>query len=66
MNVSRYAEVSNDIWAIFKKYLPDDADLITWADDIHALDEKYQNTEEYEFMKRLLKVYFDELNRIKG
>lgn len=63
---SRYREVSGDVWMIFKKYLSEDADLTAWVDDVHALDEKYHETKEYEFMQKLLKVYFDELNRIKG
>ena len=63
---SRYREASGDVWMIFKKYLPEDADLTAWGKDVHDLDEKYQNTNEYEFMQKLLKVYFDELNRIKG
>lgn len=50
----------------FKKYLPTDADTMTVAQDIHDLDEKYKNTDGYEFMQKLLKVYFDELNKIKG
>ena len=69
MDVSRYAEVSNDIWAIFKKYLPEDADLNEFTDDVHALDEKYHEAGDlnaYRFMQKLMKVYFDELNRIKG
>ena len=64
--VSKYAEISGFVWDFFKRYLPTDADLTTVAEDIHALDVKYKGTESYEFMQKLLKVYFDELNRIKG
>lgn len=64
--VSKYSEISTDVWNIFKKYLPTDADLITFADDIHLLDQKYNDQDTYEFMKKLMKVYFYELNRIKG
>ena len=69
MNISKYSEISNDVWIIFKKYLPVDADLITFADDIHVLDQKYDQIEDPEmrkFMRKLMKVYFDELNRIRG
>ena len=69
MNKTNYAEVSSDIWAIFKKYLPEDADLNEFTDDVHALDQKYHdanNLEAYRFMQKLMKVYFDELNRVKG
>ena len=64
--VSKYREISGFVWNFFKKYLPKDADLTTLTDDIHELDQKYKDTDEYEFMQKLLKVYFDELNRIKG
>ena len=66
MDSKKYMEVSSDIWRVFKKYLPDNADLSTFANDVHYLDRKYAKDEGYQFMQKLLKVYFDELNRIKG
>ena len=66
MDIKQYQQISADIWNIFKKYLPSDADLGSFADDVHQLTEKYGDTEYREFMQKLLKVYFDELNRIKG
>lgn len=67
--VSKYSAISRDIWILFKKYLPTDVDLTTFTDDVHALDQKYHEAndlEAYGFMQKLLKVYFDELGRIKG
>lgn len=64
--VSKYSVISRDIWVLFKKYLPIGADLTTFLDDVHELDQKYKEDDAYEFMQKLLKVYFDELNRIKG
>ena len=64
--VSKYSEISTNIWVLFKKYLPADADLTTFADDVHALDQKYKDQDGYKFMQKLLKVYFDELNELKG
>ena len=64
--IAKYQGISADVWMFFKKYLPTDADTMTVAQDIHNLDEKYKNTDGYKFMQKLLKVYFDELNRIKG
>jgi len=64
--VSKYREISGFVWEFFKKYLPIDADLTTLTDDIHWFTEQYGDTEYREFMQKLLKVYFDELNRIKG
>lgn len=69
MNIKDYASISNDIWQVFKKYVPADADLNEFTQDVHALDQKYHemnDLEAYGFMQKLLKVYFDELNRIKG
>lgn len=66
MTIKDYTIISSDVWTIFKKYLPSDADLGSFADDVHQLTEKYGDTEYREFMQKLLKVYFDELNRIKG
>lgn len=69
MNLKKYHEVTTDIWKIFKKYHPADADLNEFTQDVHALDQKYHemnDLEAYGFMQKLLKVYFDELNRIKG
>ena len=69
LSIDKYAEASGDVWAIFKKYLPGDADLGTFTDDVHKLDEKYHNMNDlkaYRFMQKLLKVYFDELTEVKG
>lgn len=69
MTINEYAAVSNDVWQIFKKYAPADASLDSFTDDVHALDQKYHEMNDldaYGFMQKLLKVYFDELNRIKG
>lgn len=66
--VSKYSAISRDIWVLFKKYLPTDADLTTFTEDVHTLDQKYHEAndlEAYGFMQKLLKVYFDELGRIK-
>ena len=65
-DLKKYHEITTDIWKIFKKYYPEDANLDEFADDVHQLTEKYGDTEYREFMQKLLKVYFDELNRIKG
>lgn len=64
--LKKYHEVTTDIWKIFKKYYPEDANLDEFADDVHELTVKYEGTDECKFMQALLKVYFDELNRIKG
>lgn len=65
--VSKYSEISRDVWILFKKYLPTSADLSTFIEDVHELNNKYEdNMDEFRFMNRLLKVYFDELRDIKG
>lgn len=58
--------ISSDVWNIFKKYSAADANLAEFTKDVHELDQKYKDTDGYTFMQKLLKVYFDELNRIKG
>lgn len=66
-SVSKYSEISRDVWVLFKKYLPISADLTKFVDDVHELNNKYEaNMDEFRFMNKLLKVYFDELNRVKG
>ena len=63
----RYQEISADVWRVFKKYLPEGSNLGTFVDDVHELNNKYEaNMDEFRFMNKLLKVYFDELNRVKG
>lgn len=65
--VSKYSEISRDVWVLFKKYLPTNADLNEFTDDVHKLDEKYRvDVRQYCFMQQLLKVYFNELNELKG
>lgn len=61
-----YQEISADVWTIFKKYLPEGSDLDEFTDQVSFLTKKYKGTEGYQFMQKLLKVYFDELNRVKG
>ena len=65
--VSKYSEISRDVWILFKKYIPTGVDLDEFAQDVHELNNKYEaNRDEFRFMNKLLKVYFDELNRVKG
>lgn len=65
--IDEYRAVESDVWNVFKKYFEDDADLMEWADDVHALDTKYKkNLRQYCFMKALLKVHFDELVELKN
>lgn len=67
MELKVYKEISADVWKLFKKYQPKGVDLNEFAADVHVLDRKYENNrEEFMFMNKLLKVYFDELNRIRG
>ena len=65
--IDEYKTISADVWLIFKKYFPPEADLGEFADDVHKLDEKYRaDVRQYCFMQQLLKVYFNELNELKG
>ena len=64
--VSKYREISGDVWTLFKKFIEDGVDLDEFVGDVHELNNKYEGTAEYKFMQKLLKVYFNELNRIKG
>lgn len=67
MDNKNYKEISNAVWKLFNKYLPEGADISEFVKDVHALDEKYKKNErQYRFMQKLLKVYFDELNELKG
>lgn len=66
-SILEYQKISGDVWSIFKKYFPAGANTDSFTDDVHALDEKYKvDVRQYCFMKKLLKVYFDELNELKG
>lgn len=64
--IAKYREISADVWNIFTRYLPDGAKTDDFADRIHELDGKYKDGPGYEFMQKLLKVYFDELRGLKG
>lgn len=65
--IDEYKTISADVWLLFKKYFPPDADLNEFADDVHKLDEKYRgDVRQYCFMQKLLKVYFDELKELRG
>lgn len=64
--VSKYRAISTFVWDFFKKYLHIDADLNELPKDFHEFNEKYQDSDEYEFALDLLKAYFDELMRLKG
>ena len=66
-SVTTYHEVTTNVWKVFKKYQDPAANLDEFSQDVHELDLKYKNDPTaYGFMQRLLKVYFDELNRVKG
>lgn len=65
--IEEYRGISADVWNVFKKYFPEDADTDSFVNDVHVLDEKYRkDVRQYCFMQKLLKVYFDELNELKG
>lgn len=65
--ISEYQEISADVWKIFKKYFPAGSDTTSFTDDVHILDEKWgKNPRTYEFMQKLLRVYFQELNELRG
>ena len=61
-----YQEISAEVWAVFKKYLPEGASLDSFAEDIHKLNDKYEGHPKYRFMTSILKAYFDELVELKG
>ena len=64
--ISEYQQISADVWQIFKKYFPDDADTSSFTEEVGKLDKKYHdNPRMYDFMQRLLRVYFQELNELK-
>lgn len=65
--IEEYRDISAEVWMFFKKYFPDGASLSEVAEDIHKLETKYKSDlRQYCFMRKLLKVYFDELNELKG
>lgn len=64
--MAKYREISADVWKIFTTYLPDGVSTDDFAEQIHELDGKYKGGPGYEFMQRLMKVYFDELRGLKG
>ena len=69
LSIKEYAAISADVWGVFKKYLPSGVSLDDFTDDVHVLDEKYHaagDLNAYRFMQKLLKVYFDELGRVKN
>lgn len=59
-----YTDISRDVWKLFKdKYTNE----ISWAkfwDGVHELNEEYEGCIAYEFMQKLLKLYFDELKEV--
>lgn len=64
--INEYKEISAEVWKIFQKYFPDDADTTGFADDVHRLDEKYKdNPRTYEFYQKLMRVFFQELHELK-
>ena len=65
-DLKEYHEITTDVWKVFKKYQAADADLNEFAPDVSKLDEKYRDKAGYKFMQDLLKVYFRELNVIRG
>lgn len=65
--IDTYKQISGDVWNVFKKYFPADADTSDFTDEVHKLDQKYkEDVRQYCFARALMKVYFDELNELKG
>lgn len=63
--IKEYQQISADVWKMFVKYLPEGADVKGFAEDVHRFDQKYKDSDKYKFMQSLLKVFFDELRRVK-
>ena len=50
-----YKNISSDVWEIFKKYLPGDANLETFSSDVHVLNDKYKDDRDaFRFIQQLL------------
>ena len=65
--ISEYQGISADVWTVFKKYFPADADTTDFVKDVDTMEKKYSgNPRTYEFFQKLLRVYFQELNELKG
>ena len=65
--ISEYRDMSNEVWQIFTKYYPDNMPPDDFPDDVSAIGKKYyHNIRRWEFVVKLLRVYTQELNEIKG
>lgn len=65
--IAEYQAISGDVWKVFKKYFPADVSTDDFTQDVHNLDKKYKdNPRMYEFMQKLMRVYFQELTELKG
>lgn len=64
--IDEYRAISGDVWQIYKKYFPDDANLMEYESDVSYITKKYdKNPRTYEFACNLLRVYHKELVELK-
>ncbi|MBQ1293181.1 MAG: hypothetical protein IIY21_04040 [Clostridiales bacterium] len=65
--IDEYRQISADVWLIFRRYFPNGADLTDFTKDVDALEKKYKpDVRQYCFFQELMRVYFHELNELKG
>lgn len=65
--LKEFANISNEVWQIFRKYYPEDANVDDFPNDVAQIGKKYKADDlKYEYVCELLRVYTHVLNRMKG
>ncbi len=64
MDIKQYTDISRDVWKLFKDKYTNEISWEKFWDGVHELNEEYEGCIAYEFMQKLLKLYFDELKEV--
>ena len=62
--IDLYKQISGDVWILFKNRHTEANGWEKFWDGVHELNEKYYGCPAYDFMQKLLKLYFDELKEV--
>lgn len=65
--IAEYRDMASEVWQIFKKCYPDDVPADVFVNESQALGNKYyHDVRRWEFVVKMLRVFMQELNEIKG
>ena len=67
ITLKEYRDMSNEVWQMFKKCYPEDGSADEFVKSASEIGNKYKtDADKYGFVVGMMRLYMQELNKIKG